>query len=258
LLRERYLEKIGKINNLPELSMRSEALREVLHKLEPVVGCCWIDQMIRGTLWGRERDQQAILALSRWLIRARLGERDYDRIESLYRAAHEHDLEIVTSIFPNPPPHQELPDEGDLREARLPVDRDEVTVGERRSIARGSDRDYLQRLLLDTNPMVIANLLENPAINQSDVLKIASRRPTKTELLREVVLSDRWLARSKVRRALAFNPYNDTGISLRLLPTLGITALRNLQHGSDLHPALSEAAQRLVTLRERRTYPWEV
>ena len=50
------------------------------------------------------------------------------------------------------------------------------TLGERKALARGHDRDRLARLLSDPDPAVLRHLLENPRITERDVLVAASRR----------------------------------------------------------------------------------
>ena len=142
-----------------------------------------------------------------------------------------------------------------MQEVRLPMDRN-VTMGEKRWFASGNDRRILDRLLLDNEPLVIQKLLLNPLLQTSDVLTIATRRPTKPELLREIVLSEKWIREHEVREALVQNPYIETGMALKLVPTLNAKVLRKLRFATDLHPTVCESAKLYVELREHRTAPW--
>jgi hypothetical protein len=240
--------------------MQSASLRETLTALPPKVAICWLDQLVRGALWGRAPNLDVVLALAYGLVEETLeGGTDYGAAIVSWRSlAVEHDLRTVSLLLRDLEAHQTLPDASELPDVDLPIDRDEVTVGQRRMLARKGDRDYIDRLVFDPNPLVIENLLKNPKLDESDVLKIVTRRPTQNNLLKTVVRHETWFGRKSVRKGLAHNPYMPTGLGLKLLPTLGIDILRKIQYGSDLHPALIEAADHLVTLREQRTAPWEV
>lgn len=258
LVRSRYEQRVRHLARISELQMRSPAVRETIVTRQPAEAAYWLDQMIRGAIWGREYDLDALLGFVFWLVRNPRGGKHYEFLEQLYRIAHEHDVRTVLYLLQNPPPHQALASEARLPDVRLPLDRDDITVGERRTIARKGSRDIVKRLTLDPHPLVIENVLENTDTTESDVLKIAARRPTKPAILRRVVQHTDWFGRLNVRKALVLNPYNDTGMSLKLLPTIGIDALRNVRFGSDVHENLGDAAEYLVDMRETHTSPWEV
>lgn len=252
----RYEAKLRHIASLPELPMRRAAVDAAIAELEPDEAAWWIDQLIRGALWGREPEIDAMLACADWLIRLSKDD-DYDRIQTLYSAAADAERESVKMLLRDPPPHHALRKGARLTETRLPLDRD-VTVGERRSMARGSDRQFLERLLLDSSPLVIQKLVENPNLRLQDVLVIATRRPTTPDLVFEVALSTKWFAEHQVREAIVQNPYGPTGVALKLLPTLHVHTLRRIRNAGDLHPAVHDTAKLLVELREQRTAPWRI
>lgn len=255
-LLERYRQTLKRIVALPELEMRRAAVGEAIGALDDDEAVWWIDQLIRGALWGRSPEIDAMLACADWLVRLRV-EDNYARLQAFYEAAAHGDRDSVLMLFRDPPPHRSLKEGATLPEVRLPADR-EITLGERRAMARGRDRRYLERLLLDPSPLVIRNLLHNPHLRVQDVLVIAARRPTKPELTLEIALSPRWLKLHQIREALVQNPYSATGLALRLLPTLRIHTLRRIRNAGDLHPYVHEMARMLVELREQRTAPWKV
>ena len=250
-----YEASLRKIAALPELPMRRTALQEALDRPDDEV-VWWIDQLLRGALWGHTAQMDALVALASWLIALDPSEH-YDRLQALYQAAADSDRESVLMMLRNPPPHAALAAGAALPEVRLPIQRD-VTIGERRTLARGRDRKLLDRLLYDPNELVLTNLLNNPALLVTDVVVVASRRPTDAQLLRVVCENARWFKELRVREALVHNPYAATGISLKLLPTLPIQVLRRIRYASDLHPLVHEFARLLVQLREDRTAPWRV
>jgi hypothetical protein len=137
---------------------------------------------------------------------ARLG---YQRRAELYAAAHDAGLaEVALLLFEAAPPGPGIA--GILRhldEERplVPTSRP-LTLGERKAIARGHRRDLLNHLLRDPHPDVVAILLDNPHLTESDVIRLAARRPMLPASLTAVALNDRWRVRPRIRRALVQHP----------------------------------------------------
>src|SRR6188474_407470 len=52
-----------------------------------------------------------------------------------------------------------------------------LTLGERKSLARTRDREQLLLLTRDPHPAVVAILLDNPHVTESDVVRVATARP---------------------------------------------------------------------------------
>jgi hypothetical protein len=106
------------------------------------------------------------------------------------------------------PTSEEVPDYGAGRE---------LTVGERRSLARRPQRGVIEKLLLDPHPLVIRQLLENPGLVEDDVLRLATKRPARLDVLQVLSRSAHWLCRSRVRLALVLNPGTPPHVSMPLL-----------------------------------------
>lgn len=100
------------------------------------------------------------------------------------------------------------------------------------------------RILGHPAPEVVRRLLRSPGLRLEEALVIASRRPTSDAIVREVLLSLRWLARTEIREALVANPFVRLRAALALLPTLLAPARRALGHGS-VHPLVLQAAAAL-------------
>jgi hypothetical protein len=81
-----------------------------------------------------------------------------------------------------------------------------LTLGERKSLARRSDRAMLDRLLHDPHPDVIQRLLRNPRLTEDDVVRLAARRPGRPDVLAEIVRWPRWIHCARVRLAVILNP----------------------------------------------------
>src|SRR5262249_37406379 len=101
------------------------------------------------------------------------------------------------SVFPRDPNKDRVPDYGTGRP---------LTLGERKSLARRPNREMLARLLNDPHPEVIRRLLNNPGITEDDVVRLASKRPCRGDVLAEIAYSDKWIHRARVRITLVLNP----------------------------------------------------
>lgn len=253
---EGYQALLRKVQGLPELPMQASLVRRQLQKLEAEEQVWMLDQLLRSALWGHKGGMETMLAAVWWLLEMRRSD-EYGTIKTLFETAHHTDRKAVLDLFREVPPHQSLADGQELPEVRLPMDGD-ITLGERRTMAAGRRRKLLERLLLDSDPLVIAKLLDNPQIRLDDVRVVATRRPTTPDLLRVCVEHPRWFSRYGVREAVVRNPYADTGLVLKLLPTMRIKTMRRIRFSGDLHELVHDAAKRLVKLREERTAPWGV
>jgi len=121
-----------------------------------------------------------------------------------------------------------------------------LTLGERKSLARKRDRKLIARVLRDPDPVVIGILLRNPTLTESDVLRVASRRPVHPDTLVAIFRSTRWVVRYRVRRALLQNPYTPLDVALQLVPHLNAQDARTLARAPDLRLPLRQACSRRV------------
>ena len=90
-----------------------------------------------------------------------------------------------------------------------------VPLGQRKSLARRPDRETLVRMLLDPHPDVIRRCLSNPRLVEDDVIRLAARRPGRSEVLGEIARS-RWVHRPRVRMTLVMNPATPLEVVVRL------------------------------------------
>jgi hypothetical protein len=119
-----------------------------------------------------------------------------------------------------------------------------VSLGERKSLARTHDREWIARVIRDPHPQVIRILLLNPRLTESDVLRLCARRPVASDVLREVFQSPRWIVRYPIRLALVLNPYTPLDIGLQLAPLLHEQDLRRVLEAADLPAQLHAVCRR--------------
>ncbi|MGO8998307.1 MAG: hypothetical protein ACLQVI_33735 [Polyangiaceae bacterium] len=88
-----------------------------------------------------------------------------------------------------------------------------LTLGERKSLARRPDREMMARLLHDPHPEVIRRLLGNPRLTEDDVVRLASKRPCRPDVIAEIARSEKWMHRARVRLSIVLNPSTPPEIS---------------------------------------------
>lgn len=118
-----------------------------------------------------------------------------------------------------------------------------VTLGERKSLARRNDREWISRVIRDPHPDVMKILLLNPRLTETDVVRLCARRPVAGEVLREVFQCSRWIVRYPVKVALALNPYTPLDMALQLAPLLRDQDRKRILEAIDLPAELHNACK---------------
>ena len=126
------------------------------------------------------------------------------------------------------------------------------TLGHRKQLARGQNRDLIARLATDQDPSVVRNLLANPRMTEREVLVAASRRPARAAVLEEIFRSRRWQSNRRVRKALALNPYSPPALSSAALALLTVPDLREVAADTHLAAEVRVQARRLIAHRTGR------
>lgn len=114
-------------------------------------------------------------------------------------------------------------------------------LGVQKAMARQHLRSHHEALLYSPWPQVIEILCSNPAVQERDILFMASRRPTMNELLEPILISQ-WTSRSEIRFALAANPALKVSHAFRCALTLPAAKLPILSEMPELHPVLRNLA----------------
>lgn len=122
----------------------------------------------------------------------------------------------------------------------------ELTVGERRSLARSPNRKVLEKLLRDPHPLVLRQLLSNPRLTEDDIVRLAARRPLHAATVEVLAESPRWLRRPRVRLTLLLNPGTPAPVSMPLLAVCTRCELLEVVHGADTPLTLRGSAQELL------------
>ncbi len=125
----------------------------------------------------------------------------------------------------------------------------ELTVGERRSLARRPSRMQLEKLLGDPHPLVLEQLFACPKLTEADVVRIATRRPARLEAITVLTQSTRWMSRRRVRLSLLLNPGCPLHVSVPLVHVCVRGELRLVVQNTTLSGTLRTVAHELLEKR---------
>lgn len=145
-------------------------------------------------------------------------------------------LREIPSKYEYDRPHQPFLD-GPLKD---------IPLGIRKSLARKPDYRLMQRIAKDQDHRVIEHLLNNPRMTESEVIKIASTRPTSPKVLETIAKHPRWSCRYRVKKTIVFNPYTALSLALRLLAYMSFQDLELLCSLSEVSEALLAEAEKLL------------
>ena len=222
--------------------MREAKLLERLRELPPAVAVEVLHELVA---LAADAHEDARIALGTCVGLARFeSSPGYERLAEMYLAADERGYDEVKRMLSAREVKKKPPRDGVENEFL------EKPLGERTELARTTrDRNLLDRLMRDRNPRVIANLLRNARIVESDVVQIAAGRPSSPELLREIMKSGKWSPRVPVKKALALNPYLPVGEAVAILPSLDAVALGEVVASLEVAESVRETAREILARR---------
>lgn len=224
-----------------EKKIRTTILAERLSSLNAETIVMVIDEICRKAEERAPGYQEALFSLIDIPAITRiLG---YPKMSEVYLSSKKMGYGRATRLLVNPPPKKMRYSEYDFVEGQVI---DHVTLGMKRSLAKGISKDTLDWLVYDPDPHVIKNLLNNPRITERDVLKIASKRPTTGEVLTEVFNNKKWSERYSIKKALVKNPYTPTGLSLGLVHFMLVQDLKEISRDGTIHPEIRKAAEEIL------------
>jgi hypothetical protein len=199
--------------SLPELELRITWLKDHFLRWPPETVASRLDLLCARSEGSDPDARQAMLAVAGYF--AAVG--DSELVRALRTVAESERLLSLARILSwgshprvsvGPPPLQGVPDYGTGRE---------LTVGERRSLARRPSRAHIERLLVDPHPLVLRELFSNRYLVEDDVLRLAARRPAHVVATEALAQAPQWLCRGRIRLALIQNPGTPTHIAVPFL-----------------------------------------
>jgi len=230
---------------LPEVGLRVGWLRDYLSSAPARDAAFELERVCEASERSDPHARETVLALAMLFARS-ADEMFVTRLRAHAETLHLLSLGRLLRRAPSPtrsvPPAEAapIPDYGGGRE---------LTVGERRSLARAPTRRAFDKLLSDPHPLVIRQLLENPRLTEDDVVRIAARRPVRPEAVTAIARAERWLKRPRVRLAILLNPGSPPHVAMPLLAACTRSELVEIVHGGDTSKVLRATARELLARR---------
>lgn len=204
-----------------------------------------LDELARRNEAGDPRARDVLTTLA-MLFAREPGRQLVDELRACAEQEHLLSLGRIVRKGPAEPPpgsvsvSDAVPDYGTGRE---------LTLGERRALARRPMRRNFDRLLADPHPMVTRLLLANPKLTEDDVMRIVTRRPANLAALLEVACKERWMVRPRVRLGLILNPATPHHIAAPLVVLCNRRELREVVISTELDGTLRTIARELLERR---------
>ncbi len=130
---------------------------------------------------------------------------------------------------------------------------EELSLGERASLARTASRGVIGALLESPEERVLRSLLENGKLREAEAVTIASNGEAPGTLLSHLAAHHRWGGVRAVRLAVLSNPATPVAAALRLLGKLAERDLQRLASDDKVPRIVSVGADRRLRAGSRRS-----
>lgn len=235
------LPLVRSILALPGLSLRRDWLRAQIRERPLGEVAPQLNALCESAEALVEASREALVA---W-VAVLIGDVLISLLDEMRRVAHErrcHSLERILRTYP-------VASAPELDAAEPPYNPElgrELTVGERRSLARMPQRGQFERLLRDPHPLVLRQLLGNPKLTENDVLKLAAMRPARATTIQTLAEFPDWMVRTRIRMAVISNPLTPSHIAVPLTTLATRPELSEIAENPSLHVVLRVLAQELL------------
>ena len=229
--------------SLPELKLRRAWLIYHVQQMSLADSARLLDALCKSAERGDPSAREALIA---WVVGlVELG--DCPWVTALRQGTLEHGLlslnRLLRQIVPGVVTNESLPPVPDYGAGR------ELTVGERRSLARRPNRRAFERLLSDPHPLVMRTLLHNPRLTEDDVVRLVGKRPLRAAVIDELAHCPNWLVRPRVRMTLLHNPGTPGSVTSPLLALCKRDELAEILENTALSAVLRTTARELLDRR---------
>ncbi len=226
-----------------ELKLRCAWLLDHVRQMTVVDAAPLLDALCKSAERGDPAAREALVAWVVGLIQ--LG--DCPWVTALRQSSVEEGLlslnRLLRPVISTPSAPESMPPVPDYGTGR------ELTVGERRSLARRPNRRAFERLLSDPHPLVMRTLLHNPRLTEDDVVRLAVRRPLRSAVIDELAQCPNWLVRPRVRMTLIHNPGTPGIVTLPLLALCKRDELVEVLENTAVNAVLRTTARELLDRR---------
>lgn len=229
--------------SLPELSLRLGWLDSELRNAPAAPMAELLEHVIKDSEQSAPDAREALITIALWTA----GHAADETLEKLRAAAFEQRHVSLQRVIRRVAPSSMAPEPDEPRVPDYGTGR-ELSLGERRSLARRADRDGFDRLLRDPHPMVLRQLLGNPRTTEADVVRVTAFRPARAGLIQEVARTH-WLTRSRVRMSILQNPGAPPAVAVPLVGLCSSAELGEIVRACDVQAIVRLTAGELLERR---------
>jgi hypothetical protein len=229
--------------SLPDVRLRIDWLAAHV-QAEPAGNvAALLDVVIGESEISEPRAREVLMTIALWVA----GNAREEDLAALRGAALEQRLLSLQRVIRRVPSPSQPAQTGEPRIPDYGTGR-ELTLGERRNLARRSDRQKFDALLRDPHPMVVSELLVNPKTTEDDVVRLAALRPARASAI-EAIARTRWLTRRRVRMSVLLNPGSPARVALPLVGLCTRGELLEVSRSADVPTILRITANELADRR---------
>ena len=116
-------------------------------------------------------------------------------------------------------------------------------------LATKTDRSERAVLIQENDPQILYYLLKNPRITTEEVVRIARMTSISAMVADLIAKTTQWSSNQGIRSALVNNPRTAPSLSLKLLPTLPESEIRQIAKSTAVSQPLKQAAVRILMNR---------
>jgi hypothetical protein len=229
--------------SLPELGLRLGWLDSELRHAPAAPMAELLEQVVSASETSAADAREALITIALWTA----GHATSDTLEKLRAAAYEQRHVSLQRVIRRVAPASLAPAEDETRVPDYRTGR-ELSLGERRSLARRADRDGFDRLLRDPHPMVLRQLLGNPRTTEADVVRVTAFRPARPSSIQEVARTH-WLTRARVRMSILQNPGAPPAVAVPLVGLCTSAELGEIVRACDVQAIVRLTASELLERR---------
>jgi hypothetical protein len=236
----------GLLCALPEPALRTAFLRDYVGAGDDPKPARALDEIWAAR--GERAAREPILAIAMTLA----GLAEHPMLDELGHTAAAFGLANLARLLRRAPVLS--PDEGVPPRTPEYAPGREVSLGERRALARRPSRAMFDKLLRDPHPLVIAQLLANPLLTENDVVRLAALRPGNAEALRAIARTI-WLCRPRVRMAIIQNPKTPSAVAVPLVCACTTAELAEIRRATECAVVVRTTAEELLLERRSSLQP---
>jgi hypothetical protein len=229
--------------SLPDVRLRIDWLDQHVQHQPADMLAALLDVVIGESEISEPKAREVLVTIALWAA----GSARESDLDGLRHAALEQRLLSLQRVIRRVPMPSQPPESGEPRIPDYGAGR-ELTLGERKNLARRSDRQRFDTLLRDPHPMVVSELLANPKTTEDDVVRLAALRPARASSI-EAIARTRWLTRPRVRMTVLLNPGSPPRVSVPLVGLCTRSELLELARAADVPVILRITAGDLAERR---------